>query len=143
MTELKTKVNDGSVLEFLERIPDAEKKRDSYAILDLMKEVTGFEPKMWGDSIIGFGACHYRYPSGHEGDMALIGFSPRKNNLTIYIVPGFEHYADLLDRLGKFKTAKSCLYIKKLADIEISVLKEIVKDTVRQVRTLYPQENAK
>lgn len=140
MAELKTKMNDGSVVEFLERVTGGEKRRDCFTILDLMQEVTGYEPKMWGDSIVGFGSCHYRYDSGREGDMALTGFSPRKENLTIYIPPGFERYRDLLARLGKHKTAKSCLYLKRLADIDISILRELVKDSVLQMRTRYPQE---
>jgi hypothetical protein len=114
MAENKTKQNEQSVEEFLTRIPDEKKRQDSFAILDLMKKVTGMEPKMWGDAIIGFGSYHYKYASGREGDSPLAGFSPRKQNLTFYIDAGFDQYDALLNELGKYTTGKYCLYIKKL-----------------------------
>ncbi len=113
MYELKTKLNDSSVEDFLNSIKEEKKRSDSLLILDLMREETGEEPKMWGQSIIGFGSYHYKYKSGQEGDWMLAGFSPRKQNLTIYIMPGFERYGDLMEKLGKYKTGKSCLYINK------------------------------
>jgi Domain of unknown function (DU1801) len=130
MAELKTKVNERSVDEFLKSVPDERKRQDSYKILDLMKKATGAEPKMWGDSIIGFGNYHYKYESGRDGDWFLAGFSPRKQNLTLYIMAGFGEYENLLKRLGKYKTGKSCLYINKLSDVELPVLEEIVKKSV-------------
>ncbi len=133
MAELKTKVNDLSVTEFLDGVTDTIRRQDCYTILNLMEEVTGYEPKMWGDSIVGFGSYHYRYASGREGDMPLTGFSPRKQNLTIYIMSGFEHYELLMAKLGKFKTGKTCLYINTVADIDLLVLRELVTESVRQI----------
>lgn len=129
MTELKTKVNDQSVEAFLNGVADEKKREDSYAILELMQEVTGEEPKMWGDSMVGFGTYHYRYASGREGDWFVTGFSPRKQNLTLYIMAGFDGYDDLLSRLGKFKTGKSCLYVKRLEDVDRDVLRELVRQS--------------
>lgn len=126
MAELKTKPTGESVQDFLNSIEDEKKRQDSYAILELMKEVTGDSPQMWGDSIIGFGSYHYRYASGREGDWFLTGFSPRKQNLTLYIMAGFDQYEDLLKDLGKFKTGKSCLYINKIEDINLQTLKKLV-----------------
>ena len=137
MADLKTKVNDASVDEFLEGFPE-DKREDCYAILELMKTGTNNEPKMWGTSIIGFGEYHYEYKSGREGDFFLAGFSPRKQNLTLYIHSGFDEYGSLLERLGKYKTGKSCLYIKKLDDVDMKVLQEIVKKSV----TAISQNNA-
>jgi hypothetical protein len=99
-----------------------------------MKEVTGEEPKMWGDSIVGFGAYHYKYASGREGDWFLAGFSPRQQNLTLYIMAGFDNYEALLNQLGKFKTGKSCLYVNKIADVNPDVLQELVKQSVAHMR---------
>ena len=130
MAELKTKQNEQSVNDFLQAVPEERKRDDSFAILELMKEVTGQEPKMWGDSIIGFGNYHYKYATGREGDWFLTGFSPRKQNLTIYIMSGFDEYDELLKKLGKYKTGKACLYINKLADVEISVIKELIQKSV-------------
>ena len=130
MAELKTKQNEQSVTDFLQAVPDERKRDDSFAILELMKEVTGQEPKMWGDSIIGFGNYHYKYATGREGDWFLTGFSPRKQNLTLYIMSGFDEYDELLKKLGKYKTGKACLYINKLADVEISVIKELIQKSV-------------
>jgi len=133
MSELKTKPNDQSVEEYLTRVDDDKKRQDSTTILALMKEVTGAEPRMWGDSIIGFGSYHYKYASGREGDWFLTGFAPRKRNLTLYIMSGFSEYDDLLGRLGKFKTGKSCLYINKLEDIDLSTLRELDEKSVRHM----------
>jgi hypothetical protein len=130
MAELKTKVNDANVLEFLENVPDARKRDDSFAVLKLMEEITGEEAKMWGPSIVGFGSYHYKYESGREGDMPIVGFSPRKQSLTLYIMPGFERYEELMAKLGKHKTGKSCLYINKLADVNQDVLRDLIEQSV-------------
>jgi hypothetical protein len=130
MAELKTKQNDQSVTDFLKAVPDERRRDDSFIILDLMKEITGQEPKMWGDSIIGFGNYHYKYATGREGDWFVTGFSPRKQNLTLYIMSGFDEYDELLKKLGKYKTGKACLYLNKLADVEISVIKELIQKSV-------------
>jgi len=129
MAELKTKPNNGSVEEFLDSVENEKRRKDSFKVLDLMKTVTGHEPKMWGDSIIGFGTYHYKYASGREGDWFLTGFSPRKQNLTLYIMAGFDEYEALLGKLGKYKIGKSCLYINKIEDIDIEVLKKLVKQS--------------
>jgi len=136
MAELKTKVNDRSVVDFLKGVPDERKRQDSFTILEIMQQVTGEEAKMWGDSIVGFGSYHYRYASGQEGDWLLVGFSPRKQNLTLYIMPGFDQYGELLQRLGKFSTGKSCLYIKKLGDVDQAVLKDLVHQSVEHMRNI-------
>ena len=133
MAELKTKRNDQSVEDFLNSVEDKKKREDSFTILKLMKEVTGTEPHMWGGSIVGFGSYHYKYESGREGDWFLTGFSPRKQNLTLYIMSGFRRYDELMKKLGKYKTGKSCLYIKKLEDIDINILKELVAQSVDHV----------
>jgi len=133
MAELKTQKNDASIEGFLNRIEDEKKRKDSYAILELMKDATGSEPKMWGTSIIGFGNYHYKYASGRENDWMLTGFSPRKQNLTLYIMGGLAQYDELLSKLGKHSTGKSCLYIKKLSDINIDVLRELVKHSVEHM----------
>ena len=133
MAELKTKLTDASVKDFLDGIADERKRQDSYAILAMMQEVTGVEAKMWGDSIVGFGSYHYKYASGREADWMLVGFSPRKQNLTLYIMSGFEQYDELLQRLGKHSTGKACLYVKRLADIDLAVLRELVKLSVEHM----------
>ena len=130
MAELKTKKNEASVTKFLDGVKDEKKREDSYTILKLMQQITKAEPKMWGTSIIGFGSYHYKYASGREGDWFVTGFSPRKQNLTLYIMSGFSKYPDLLKKLGKFKTGKSCLYINKIEDIDIQTLKELIKQSV-------------
>jgi hypothetical protein len=140
MAELKTKKTDESVVAFLDKIEYVKKRLDCYAIVNLMKSVTGYEPKMWGESIVGFGSYHYKYATGHEGDMPLAGFAPRKNNLTIYIMPGFERYPELMSKLGKFKTGKSCLYIKSMNDVDPLVLRELIKESVQWVQAQYPPE---
>jgi len=132
MAELKTKPSDSSVEEFLNSIEDETKRQDSFVVLDLMKQVTGADPVMWGSSIIGFGGIHYQYASGRTGDWFQVGFSPRKQNLTLYLTYDITGQADLLNRLGKFKTGKSCLYIKKLADIDLPTLKKLVERSVPQ-----------
>ncbi len=134
MAELKTKPTDADVLAFLHEVESEKKREDALAILALMQEVTGEPAKMWGSSIIGFGSYHYKYASGHEGDACLTGFSPRKQNLVLYILAGFEQYDALLAKLGKHKTGKSCLYINKLADIDQNVLRELVAQSVAHMK---------
>ena len=134
MTELKTKPTDQSVLDFLNRIENDSRRQDCFTVLELMKDVTGEEPRMWGESIVGFGSYHYRGKSGREGDWMLVAFSPRKQNLTLYIMAGFEQYNSLLSKLGKFKTGKSCLYLNKLADVNLQILRELVKQSVDYMR---------
>lgn len=138
MAELKTQLNEQDVLPFLNRIENEGRKQDCLSVLKLMQEVTGEEPRMWGESIVGFGSYHYRYASGREGDWMLVAFSPRKQNLTLYIMAGFDEYETLLSKLGKFKTGKSCLYINKLADVDLQVLRELVKQSVEHMKKTNP-----
>ena len=133
MAELKTKKNDGSVEAFLHSVENEKRREDAFKVLDLMKEVTGEEPKMWGGSIVGFGDYHYKYESGREGDWFLAGFSPRKQSLTLYIMAGFDGYEELMADLGKYKTGKSCLYINKLEDVNLPTLKKLVKKSAEHV----------
>ncbi|GAA0893166.1 hypothetical protein GCM10009122_28450 [Fulvivirga kasyanovii] len=137
MAELKTKLNDESVEDFLNSVEDEQKKKDSFEVLNIMKQITGAEPKMWGSSIVGFGNYHYVYDSGREGDWFIAGFSPRKQALTLYIMAGFARYNELLQKLGKYKTGKSCLYVKKLQDIDLEVLKELIGSSVEYMRKKY------
>ena len=134
MPENKTTPNDQSVEQFLNAIEDERKRKDSFTIVELMKQITGMEPKMWGSSIIGFGSYHYKYASGREGDSVLAGFSPRKQNLTIYNMGGFEQSGDLLKKLGKHTTGKGCLYIKRLDDIDLPTLKSLIEESVNNVK---------
>ena len=134
VAELKTKKNDSSVEDFINDVEDDKKRADSFAIIRLMQEVTGEEPAMWGDSIVGFGSYTYKYASGRTGDWMLTGFSPRKQNLTLYIISGFEQYDKLLIKLGKFKLGKSCLYIKKLEDVDLDVLRELIRQSVQYMK---------
>lgn len=130
MAELKTKPNEASVEAFLQSVEDEKKRQACFTLLKLMQDVTQSEPKMWGGSIVGFGNYHYKYESGREGDWFLTGFSPRKQNLTLYIMAGFDRYDELMAKLGKHKTGKSCLYINKLEDIDMTVLRELVAQSV-------------
>ena len=130
MAELKTKKTKASVAAFLDQISDDQRRKDCQRVLKIMKEATGEQPRMWGSSIVGFAAYKYRYASGHEGEWPIIGFSPRKNDLTLYIMPGFADYTELMAKLGKHKTGKSCLYIKKLDDVELPVLKKLITKSV-------------
>lgn len=134
MAQLKTQPTDRSVEAFINTIADDKKRQDAAAILALMQEVTGEAPTMWGDSIVGFGSYHYRYASGREGDWFTVGFSPRKRNLTLYIMAGFEDYEALLEKLGKHKTGKACLYINKLEDIDLATLRELIAQSVAHVK---------
>ena len=134
--ELKTKVNAASVEGFLNSVTDEQKREDCFEILKIMKQVTKEAPKMWGSSIVGFGSYHYKGASGREGDWLLTGFSPRKQNLTLYIMGGFDSHKDLLKKLGKYKTSVGCLYIKKLDDVDKKVLKELVAESVKTTKKL-------
>jgi hypothetical protein len=127
MSQNKTVPTGQSVEQFLNSIESEQKRKDSFTLLELMKEVTGLEPTMWGASIVGFGSYHYKYATGREGDSILIGFSPRKQNLTIYNMGGFEQHVELAEKLGKYTTGKGCLYIKTLGDVDISVLKGLLQ----------------
>ncbi len=134
VAELKTKPTDRSVEKFLNGIKDDQKRQDSFTLLELMRQVTKAEPKMWGSSIVGFGRYHYKYASGREGDWFLAGFSPRKQNLTLYIMAGFEQYDELLKSLGKYTTGKACLYIKRLEDVHLPTLRKLVRQSVQHMR---------
>ena len=137
MAQLKTQPNDKSVTDFLDGVENDTKREDSFTILELMKEITGEEPIMWGDSIIGFGTYHYKYASGREADWFLTGFSPRVQNLTLYIMSGFDEYDDLLGKLGKHSTGKSCLYVKRLENIDLDVLRELVEKSVAHMKATH------
>jgi len=133
MAETKTRPTAQSVSAFIASIDDDQRRKDARTLLALMKKVTKKPAKMWGPSIIGFGSYHYVYDSGHEGDACVTGFSPRKSALTIYVMPGFTEYGPLLKKLGKVKTGKSCLYIKKLDDIDMPTLETLVSRSVRSM----------
>ena len=130
MAENKTKETNASVAAFLDTIADTTRRNECLTILELMKSITGQEPKMWGSSMIGFGTYHYRYESGREGEYFLTGFSPRKQNLTLYLMTGFEALGPYLEKLGKHKTGKSCLYIDTLADVDMGVLRQMIERSV-------------
>jgi hypothetical protein len=139
MTDAKTKPSDKKVEEFLNKVEDPTIKDDSFKILKLMQEVTQEEPIIWGGRIVGFGKHHYKYSSGIEGDSFLTGFTPQNQKLTLYIMPGFDNYDELLNKLGTFKKGKSCLYIDNLKDINMDILKEIITKSVKHVRKLFPE----
>ena len=138
MAENKTKPTVLSVEEFFDAVAEENRGADCYAVLELMKDVSGEEPIMWGTSIVGFGSYHYVYDSGREGDAPLTGFSPRSKNLTLHIMAGFRRYDDLMNKLGKHKTGKSCLYINKLDDIDLDVLRELVHHSIEYMKQKYP-----
>ena len=130
--EVKTKVNEASVEGFLNSVADEQARKDCFEILKIMKQVTKEEPKMWGASIVGFGSYHYKGASGREGDWMLTGFSPRKQNITLYVGLGGETESPLLKKLGKYTTGKGCLYIKRLADVDRKALQELIKDSFKK-----------
>jgi len=129
MATLKTSPNDADVQSFLAGVEHVKRQEDSWKMLEIMREETGHAPKMWGSSIIGYGSYHFVYASGREGDWMLTGFSPRKTSLTVYIMNGFERYDDLLAQLGKFKTGKSCLYLKQLEDVDEGILRQLIRES--------------
>ena len=132
----KTTENKNSVTDFIKSVPDEQRKKDAFALIEIIKKQSGFEAKMWGSAIIGFGSYHYKYESGREGDAPLVGFSPRKNEFALYI-PNFEQKEELLKEFGKHKTAKACVYIKKVEDINIEVLKKMVTNSIRFLKAKY------
>ena len=138
MSQNKTIANENDVMAFLNAVEPDKKREDSLNIAKLMEEVTGEQPTMWGTSIVGFGSYHYRYESGREGDMPLVGFSPRKQAITLYIMTGFDARDNLLSKLGKYKTGKACLYIKKIEDVDLSVLRELVRQSAEYMREKNP-----
>ena len=139
MAKNKTTETETSVLDFINTFVDDEVKRnDAAELIKIMQEVTGFEPKMWGPSIIGFGSYHYKYASGHEGDAPLAGFSPRKAAISLYVYLSPENRENLLAEFGKHKPSKGCIYFKKLSDINIEILKEMVTVSVKELQKLYP-----
>lgn len=135
--KLKTKENEASVEDFINQVEDETKRNDCWKIAAMMEKSSGKPPKMWGTSIVGFDQYHYKYESGTEGDMCRIGFSPRKQNMTVYIVDGFEKYAELMSKLGKHKTGKSCLYFKKLSDVDEKILNELIELSVKWFNDKY------
>lgn len=137
MAPLKTQPTNEDVLIFLNKIDNEQRKQDCLRLLDIFKEVTSFPPRMWGDSIVGFGNYHYKYKSGQEGDWFLTGFSSRKLNITIYIMSGFKDFTDKLEKFGNYKTSSSCLYINKLDNINIQLLKELIKESVAKMKREY------
>ena len=137
MAELKTKPTAASVATFIKSIENGSKRKDCNQLLKLMREITGKQAKMRGDSIIGFGKYHYKYKTGREGDFFVTRFSPRKQNLTIYIMPGLSKYQSLLKKLGNHKTSVSCLYLKNLNDIDLGVLKKLIQQSVKDMGKLY------
>ncbi|MCE2458022.1 MAG: DUF1801 domain-containing protein [Dehalococcoidia bacterium] len=134
MAENKTVKTGASVDEFMAAVENRRRREDGFVLLEMMRDVTGLEPEMWGPSIIGFGSYHYKYESGREGDMPLVGFSPRKSSLSLYIMSGFDEYEEMLGKLGKHRTGASCLYINKLADVDMGVLRELVSQSVEHMR---------
>jgi Domain of unknown function (DU1801) len=140
MYEPKTKETDHSVIEFIEKVESLKKREDAYKLLDLFTETTGFEAKLWGPSIIGFGSYHYKYASGHEGDAPLVGFSPRKAKISLYFATGEWKREELLKDFGKHTTGKGCVYINKVSDIDVEVLKELIHESVRFLNETYPNE---
>lgn len=137
MAENKTKKTETSVEDFINAVDNEQKRKDSLELLKMMKKITGSEPRLWGSSLVGFGTYHYKYASGREGDFFITGFSPRKTALTVYIMPGFEPYPELMEQLGPYKTGKSCLYLKNLDVIDRKVLEKLVRQSVKDMRKKY------
>jgi len=137
MAKNKTTETTKSVNDFIDDVESEQQRDDSYRLIELMKKVSGHEPKMWGPSIIGFGSYHYKYESGHEGDAPLIGFSPRKAAISLYVFSGLESHLHLLDDLGKFKMGKACIYVKKLSDIDEKSLIRVMKENIKFLQSKY------
>ena len=138
MSAMKTIKNQDSVSAFIDKVEDEQKREDCRTLMKIMRRITGSQAAMWGSSIVGFGSYHYRYASGREGDFFLTGFSPRKQNLTVYVMPGFSQYGSLMQKLGKHKLGKSCLYMKKLEDVDVQVLTSLIDESVQEMRRKYP-----
>jgi len=137
MAQNKTVETKSSVSAFIKKLPDAQRQKDALAIIEIMKEQSGFEPKMWGPAIIGFGSYHYKYESGREGDAPLVGFSPRKTEFALYLSSQFDKRDELLKKFGKHKTAKACIYIKKIEDIDVTVLKKMIANSFKFTKAKY------
>ena len=139
----KTTWTGANVNEFINSFVDKdEKKQDSFRLIELMRDWSGFEPKMWGPTIIGFGRYHYKYASGHEGDAPLLGFSPRKAEFSLYVIDPTHDNKALLDKLGKYRIGKSCIYFKKLADLNLAILEKLSKESIKYVNKKYPTESS-
>ena len=139
MYDVKTKANDSSVNEFIDKVENPRKREEAYELLKIFSEATALEPKMWGESMIGFGSYHYKYASGHEGDTFLTGFSPRKAKISLYLNLWDSSYESLLNELGKHTRGKGCIYVNKLLDIDIEVLKKLITLSIKLVRERYPE----
>ena len=137
MAENKTKATGASVTAFINSIDDKQKRADARKVAAMMRKATGKRAKLWGPSIVGYGTYHYKYASGREGDFLMTGFSPRKQALTVYVIPGFEHFETLMKNLGKYKTGKSCLYIKRLSDVDEKILEQLINRSVKYMREHY------
>jgi hypothetical protein len=135
--QAKTTENELSVNDFIKKIPDAQRQKDALALVDIMQKQSGFPPKMWGPAIIGFGSYHYVYESGHEGDAPLVGFSPRKTEFALYLSSVFDKREELLLQFGKHKTAKACIYIKKIEDIRVDILKKMIANSLKHTKAKY------
>lgn len=134
MSKNKTRPTEQNVIDFLNSVEDNTRREDGFTLLELMKEVTGEDAVMWGSSIVGFGRYHYKYESGREGDMPLVGFSPRKQSMTLYIMPGFDEYGDMLADLGKHRIGKACLYVNRLADVDESILRKLIRRSYEHMK---------
>ena len=139
MYKLKTKETDASVIEFIESVDHPKKREDAFRLLDIFTEVTGYDAKMLGPSIIGFGHYHYKYQTGHEGDAPLVGYSPRKAKISLYFAPGDREREQLLQQFGKHTTGKACVYINKLADVDEDILKALIQQSIAFLRKTYPE----
>lgn len=139
MAENKTKQTEADVGAFLDAVPDPKRRADGREVCALMERLSGYPPKMWGPTIVGFGTCHYRYESGREGDMPRIGFSPRGRELVLYLSGDYSRHQPLMDRLGRHRTGKSCLYIKSLDDVDRGVLEQLVVEALDHTREEYPE----
>ncbi|HEY9500371.1 MAG TPA: DUF1801 domain-containing protein [Pyrinomonadaceae bacterium] len=142
MGELKTQPTNASVEKFLNQITHEERREDCFKVAKMMEEITGCKPKMWGPSIVGFDTYHYKYASGQEGDWPIAAFSPRKQDLTLYILPGFQESKELMEALGKHRTGKSCLYIKRLSDIHVPTLKKLIRQSVKRMKQITKNKGA-
>jgi len=142
MAEMKTKPTKVSVEKFLNGIADETRREDCFKVAQMMEEITGEKPVMWGPSIVGFGSFHYKYASGREGDWPIAAFSPRKQDLTVYILPGLASYSDLMQQLGKYRSAKSCLYIKRLSDVHVPTLKKLIRQSIKTMKQIVKERSA-
>ena len=139
MAEPKTKVTNESVDDFLDAIADDQTRADCRTLVKIMRSAAKAAPKMWGTSIVGFGSYHYIYASGQEGDWPRVAFSPRKQSLSVYLMPGFAESGELLKKLGRHKVGKSCLYIKRLADVDLPTLKTLIRESLKRMSEIYPE----